>query len=229
MKTFNFFILLTLFSFSETIISNSIIINSTINNENFNHKQSSANISSKKIPISPFDKIDIDTSADVTIHYAKRREVILEMESNLMNKVKIYVKKDILFIRTEGSFQSTTGIKIFINNPNLKSLIVNGASTIKINGYNEERFSLILEGSSDIYFGSGSFNNFSIDAEGSYDINLLKVHIKKTNIKADGAGDIQVNISDALNVDLEGSVEVKYRGNPKIKKTLKDVSELTPI
>ena len=229
MKTFTFFILLTLFSFSETIISNSIIINSTINDKNFNHKKISTNISSKNIPISSFDKIDIDTPADVTINYAKRREVVLEMESNLMERVKIYVKKDTLFIRTEGSFQSTTGIKIIINNPNLKSLIIDGASTININGYNEERFSLLLDGSSDIYFGSGSFDNFSIDAEGSYDINLLKVTIKKTKIRADGAGDIQVNVSDTLNVELEGSVEVKYLGNPKIKKTVKDVSELTPI
>ncbi|MCK5855486.1 MAG: DUF2807 domain-containing protein [Sulfurovaceae bacterium] len=228
MKTFKIFILLTIFSFSETYISNSIIINSTINDGNFQNN-SSAVLSSKNIPTSFFNKIEIDSPADITINQAQKREVVLEMESSLMNKVKIYVQKETLFIRTRGNFNSNTGIKISINNPRLSSLIVNGASTIRINGYNEKKFSLVVDGSSDIYFSSGNFNNFSINADGSFDINLLNVNIKKTKIRAGGAGDIQVNVSDYLNVELEGSVDVKYLGSPKIKKIINNVSDLTRI
>ena len=228
MKTFNFFILLTLSSFSETYISNSVILNSTINDKDFNNKSTSIK-TSKNIPISPFNKIEIDTPADVTINYDNRREVTLDMESKLIDKIKIYVKEETLFIRTEGSFNSQTGIKITINNPRLNSLIVDGASTVNIDGYNEENFSLKVDGSSDIYFGSGSFNNFSIDADGSYDINLLKVDIEKAKIRADGTGDIKVKANSYLNVNLDGNVEVKYLGNPKIKKRVKDISDLTHI
>lgn len=204
MRILHLFMLFTLFSFSETYVSKSIITSS-------------------------FNKIDIDAPIDISINRADEREVSLQAEKNLITKIKIYVRGDTLFIRTKGSFRSKKGIKVTINNPHLIDCIVDGAATIKINGYSEDSFSLVVDGSSDIYFGLGSFNNFFLKADGSYTINLLGVDIKNAKIRAEGSGNIKVNVSNYLDIDLEGSVDAKYSGHPKIKKDIEDVSELTHI
>jgi len=228
MKFLHILLLFTISSFAETYISGSVINNSVIGDNNFKNRGSGV-IVSKNISTSSFNKIDIDIPAKIDINRAEERNILLKTDNNLINKIKVYVKGTTLFIRTKGSFQSTKDITIVINNPNLKSLIVDGASTINIDGYKEKSISIIVDGSTDIYFKSGNFNTLSLKADGSYDINLLNIEIKNAKIRAEGAGDIKVNVSNYLDIDLEGSVDVKYSGNPKLKKRVKDVADLTHI
>lgn len=227
MKILPIIMLFTLSSFAETYISGSIITNSVINDGNFNNR-ASGTIISKDIVTSSFNKIDIDIPADVTINRENSRKISIKTDDNVMDKVKIYVKKDTLFIRTKGSF-SSTGINLTINNPHLTALTIDGASTINLQGFNERYFTLTIDGSSDVSFHRGNFDTFSIQADGSYDVNLLKVDIKNAKVKAEGAGEIKIKVSNYLDIDLIDTVEVKYLGNPKIKKSIKDVSDLIKI
>lgn len=66
-----------------------------------------------------------------------------------------------------------------------------------------------------------------LHADGSYDINMLKNTIKRAEIYAEGSGEIQLNIEEFLEASLHDTVEVHYKGHPKIKKSINDVAELS--
>lgn len=184
---------------------------------------------SKRITTDFFNKIDINIPADVIVNKKSKKRVLLETDSRTIKKIKIYTKGKTLYIRAKSSFKSTKGITITISNPHLIALIIDGSSTISVNGYSEDRFSLLLDGASDVSFSRGGFNNFLLKADGSFDINLLNIKIKNAKIRADGAGDIKINVNKHLDIKLKGSVDTKVLGHPKIKKEIKDVSELTHI
>ena len=68
--------------------------------------------------------------------------------------------------------------------------------------------------------GSGNFNltgeaeeaKFSIS--GSGDVNALGLKTKKAEVSVSGSGDINVYATEALNVQIAGSGDIKYKGNP---------------
>ena len=111
----------------------------------------------------------------------------------------------------------------------LDELDIYGASDITVRDYQLNSLSLNIDGASDILFNSNKINRLNITADGSYDINLLKSVVESAYIKADGSGSIDINIEKYMDISVSGTVEVKYIGNPKIKKNIDGVAELIKI
>jgi len=215
--------------FSETYISGSIISNSVISDGNMGEKGSGVVISKTIIPKTSFNKIHIDTVANIEIRHSSTNSIVVNTDDNLINKVSIYTKNSTLFIKIKGSINPSKGLFITVGSQYLKSLIVDGVSDITVSGYSLDSLSLNIDGASDILFNSNNINKLYINADGSYDVNLLNSKIKEAYIKADGSGDIKINISKYMDVSVVGTAEVKYIGNPKIKKYIDGVADLTQI
>jgi len=229
MKSLFAILICTLPMLSETYISGSIISNSIISDGNMGEKGSGVIISKTVIPKTSFHKIHIDTVADIVIKHSSKNSIVVKTDDNLIDKVSIYVKNSTLFVKIKGSITPTKGLIITIGSQYLNSLTVDGASDITVVDYSLESLSLDIDGASDILFNSNNINKLSIDADGSYDINLLNSKVKDAYIKADGSGDIKINVSNYMDVSIVGTAEVKYIGNPKIKKFIDGVADLTQI
>jgi len=224
MKSLFAILICTLPMFSETYISGSVI-----SDGNMAEKGSGIVISKTIIPKTSFNKINIDTAADIVIKHSSTNGIVVKTDDNLIDKVSVYVKNSTLFIKMKGSINPSRGFIITINSQYLKSLTVDGASDITVDNYSLDSLSLNIDGASDILFNSNNINKLSINADGSYDINLLNSKVKNAYIKADGSGDIKINISKYMDVSVVGTAEVKYIGNPKIKKFIDGVADLTQI
>jgi len=217
---------LSLFSetnFSSTVISNSIITNGT------QGTRGSAIVGTKTIQTEIFHKIHIDIPATLIIRKASKRDISLKTDNNLLKSIGFDVKKETLFINAKESFNARSGITITIMNPHLTSLIADGAVDINIKGYKENEFDLVVDGTGDFIFASGKFEKLSIKADGSYTIDLTGTEVDEATIVAKGSGDIKIDVENYLNVDLEDTVEVRYGGNPKIKKQVSDIADLIHI
>lgn len=229
MKSLFTILICTLPMFSETYISGSVISNSIISNGSMGEKGSGVIISKTIVPKTSFNKINIDTAADIMIKHSSKNSIIIKTDDNLIDKVSIYIKNSTLFIKVKGNLNPTRGLFINISSQYLKSLTVDGAADISVENYSLDSLSLNIDGASDILFNSNNINKLSINADGSYDINLLESKVKNAYIKADGSGDIKINVSNYMDVSVVGTAEVKYVGNPKIKKFVDGVADLTQI
>ncbi len=228
MKNLYTILALTLSLFSETNFSSNIISNSIIT-DGTQGTRGSATVGTKTIQTEIFNKIYIDIPATLIIREASKRDVSLKTDNNLLKSIDFDVKKETLFIKAKESFISRSGITITILNPHLRSLMTDGAVDINIKGYKENEFDLVVDGTGDFIFSSGEFEKLSIKADGSYDINLVETKVDEATIVAKGSGDIKIDVENYLNVDLEDTVEVRYGGNPKIKKQVSDIADLIHI
>ena len=229
MKSLLAILICTLPMFSETYISGSVISNSVIIDGNKAEKGSGVVISKTIIPKTPFNKINIDSAADIVIKYSSKNSIVVKTDDNLIDKVSAYVRNSTLFIKMKGSVNPSRGVFVTISSQYLKSLIVDGAGDIIVRDYSLDSLSLNIDGASDILFNSNNINKLFINADGSYDINLLKSKVKDAYIKADGSGNIKINVSNYMDVSVVGTAEVKYIGNPKIKKFIDGVADLIQI
>jgi hypothetical protein len=214
-------------NFSSNIIMNSVIINSTIDSSS--NIGGSGQLISQHIQTKIFDQINIDIPAKLMINQGKHSDIILKTESNVLKSLDFYVKNSTLFIQAKENFSTTKGVMITITTPHLKRLVTESAVDINIKGYNEEYFDLEVDGTGDFLFSSGRFRRLSLHADGSYDIDLIGMRVDEATIVAEGSGDIKLSVTRYLKVDLKDTVEVKYRGDPKVNKKISDVADLTHI
>jgi hypothetical protein len=145
--------------------------------------------------------------------------------------VSANVKNGILFIKLKGNLNPSKRltIKINTNSFSLKKLIIDGASDVSIHNLVLNKFILDVDGASDIVFNSCKINNLYINSDGSYDIDILRNKIINAYINASGSGDIKINVLKYMNVKIDGTVDIKYSGNPKIKKYIDGVGDLIHI
>jgi hypothetical protein len=209
-------------------ITNSVITDSVIGG-NVGDGGSGVSANRRVYPKKSFNKIAINVPADITINHSSKNSINIETDENLIDKISFYIQNGTLFFKMKGNINSTTGLNIAINSRYLKRLNVNSASDIEINNFSLKKLYLNINSATDIKFNSANINNLYIDADGSYDIDLSDSRVRNAHIRANGSGDITLNVSHYLDVFLSGSTDVKYMGNPRVKKFIEGSSDLTKI
>ncbi|MCK4442524.1 MAG: DUF2807 domain-containing protein [Sulfurovaceae bacterium] len=203
-----------------SFISGSTIINSNIGEAHFAKTKV---VKDKTIPKENFNQITVSGAFQITVNSKLENSFILETNKEFIKNISFNINNSNLDIKMVENIINPIKLNITINAKSLNTLKVNGASTIIVNNFRKDEFKLSVDGASTVIFNNGVFNNFFINSDGSYDINLLKSKIKNANIDADGSGIIKLNVIDYLKAKLDGTVDVKYHGNPKIKKDIKSI------
>lgn len=173
---------------------------------------------------------------DIFINYAPTDgEILLEGDSNILDKILISVKNNRLIIQQKSGFYTSKGnaAKITLNAKNLEALSLTGSGSIEADGIQEvEEFNVELSGSGNIIAGvnadktnlslTGS-GNIEIMGEtrelgaritGSGDINAFKLSAANADVGISGSGDLEITVNDNLEVGSSGSGKVHYKGNP---------------
>jgi hypothetical protein len=86
-----------------------------------------------------------------------------------------------------------------------------------------------LSGSGDLSL-KGSSDELIVDASGSSDIKCLDLKAKKVALSISGSGDAQLDVSGELKIEISGSGDVKYRGNPvKVNQSVSGSGDIEKI
>lgn len=135
------------------------------------------------------------------------------------------------YIKLEGSGDIIVTDSVIINNA--IQLELEGSGDVIVSKLRANHVDLFVEGSGNIRCdeiyctsvspkiqGSGNITltgqvlNSSIDIEGSGDIRSYDMVSQDAVVNSDGSGDCHINVLKTLNVELEGSGSVFYKGNP---------------
>lgn len=120
------------------------------------------------------------------------------------NKLLIYERKPIC---------SGNGVILDISVGNLDALISSGSDDVKVHELHTDRFSLLLEGAGDIEL-TGWATRFDANISGSGDLESRGLKTQTTVLNISGAGYLNVHAAKTLKVDIVGSAEVNYTGDP---------------
>jgi hypothetical protein len=165
--------------------------------------------------VEPFTQIELDGSPNVTISIGEMRSVIVGTDNNLLPLVETEVQDDKLVIglQENTSYRSDLGIQVTIIVPTLEAVTVSGSGNVLIMDMSGDHLELDVNGSGTIT-AHGAVESLLATVSGSGKVLSSDLQAAAADATLDGSGDIMVYATDNLKVNLDGSGNVRYRGNP---------------
>lgn len=187
--------------------------------------------------ISLFDELDVECSVNVFLHQDSKNEqskAIIKAQPNLIPNIKLDVSGDKLTIETDHCMNTTKTVEIHLYFPMLTSISVESSANlysegrlktndleVEIDGSGDleldvktESLETTINGSGDIKL-SGKTDEHDIEINGSGDVLSFDLSTKETEIEINGSGSCEIDVSESLDILINGSGDVKYKGNPE--------------
>lgn len=103
-------------------------------------------------------------------------------------------------------------------------LEASGASKIEMTG-SYEYAELSFSGAVKADLSGGSANKVILEMSGASNFYAVEFPVKEMDIKVSGVSNVNVNVIDAISVEVSGGSNVRYKGNPQIKSV--DISSIS--
>jgi hypothetical protein len=92
-----------------------------------------------------------------------------------------------------------------------------GASKIEITGSNEYA-EVSFSGAVNAKMSGGSAAKILLEMSGASKFEALEFPVKEMNIKVSGVSNVNVNVTETISVEVSGGSNIRYKGDPQIKK-----------
>ena len=193
------------------------------------------NVKDEKRPLSNINTVRTSGSIDVEIANGDTYSLTVEDDENLIPYVVTEVNGGELNIHYKDGFSVMNDhAKVIVTAPTLDKIITSGSGDITTNGVitNNNQIEMNTSGSGDVkanvnapsikVTGSGSGDielsgmtkNFDCSISGSGDIKCSNLKSENAVIHVAGSSDVHVFASVSLKVNVTGSDDVHYSGNP---------------
>ncbi|MFT5820302.1 MAG: hypothetical protein ACI8ZM_001541 [Crocinitomix sp.] len=214
--------------------------------------QPNGNVVTEERTHTDFSKISLEMAADLYVTQGEEYAISIEASDNLMEIIETKVSGTTLEIDLKKGkcIKNDYAVKVYITLPELKELSVSGSGDVYVpNKLTAGELELNISGSGSVDIdslfanhldtrisGSGELMLFAmdtvetekIDISGSGEVHLFNVPAKNVDINVSGSGECEVYAIDRLEVEISGSGEVTYKGNPIIDQRISGSGSLKP-
>ncbi len=161
-----------------------------------------------------FDSIELGCSADIEVVAGNDFSVSVTADDNILPLIETEVRGNKLVIDSHARYSTHDREKVVVHLPALKGLSLSGSGDATVSGLAGNDVAFSISGSGDLT-ATGSAGKVNASIEGSGDMALDRLDASEARIRIDGSGDARVAVRDALDVEVNGSGDVSYRGNPQ--------------
>lgn len=194
-------------------------------------------ITSERRVQTPFTGIEVGGNINLVIEQTSANSnpyIVVHAQENILPSVKAEIKGDVLHVETEGCVTTSEPIKVVVVTPQLTSIEYSGSGEvlcymmfatpemrIEQSGTGEITFRLMSQKTDIVHSGSGRIllngatNELNIECTGSGKLELDTFRAENVSIEHSGSGDVSVQSHSSLDVQLSGSGNVLYRGEPQ--------------
>ena len=200
----------------------------------------SGTVTTQTIPLESFSGIQSSGSDSVIISQGDVQEVTVTGHPNIISRLKRNVSNGIWKAELEDGCYENSDLVIHIKVPNMNYVKLAGSANAVINDFiNQQNMEIRIEGSASFELnnnqgtenldisiegngyvvGNGSFGNLEyldIQIFGSGYYNAFSIETNSCSIYTEGSGYCNVFVNDNLDVIINGSTEVNYKGYPTI-------------
>lgn len=186
--------------------------------------------------IGSFKGVSVGGSMDVVLIPGSVHSVRVEADENLLQHIITELDGDVLQIGPADNMNldPDAGMKVYVTAPIFNVVEVDGSGNITSQGRirADEKLETEIAGSGDIRLeldapevqmeitGSGTIHlsgntrRFRSEINGSGDLRAFDLLSEDTEVEISGSGDAQVFASKQLGIQINGSGNVDYKGNP---------------
>ncbi|MEO0403753.1 MAG: head GIN domain-containing protein [Bacteroidota bacterium] len=192
-------------------------------------------VTQEKRSVLEFDVIEIHGSFDVILKQSKGKvnSVEITAQENLIPNILTNVSNEKLELQAMECMQSKETVTVQVNVTDLQKITLDGSGDVSTLGtldfealkivndgsgnvsikVNVEELDVILDGSGDINL-SGVTNEVDIENNGSGSISTTEMKAAEAIVQNDGSGKIQFFANEKMDIELNGSGDIEYLGNP---------------
>ncbi len=176
------------------------------------------NVVTETRTLSTFDHVQADGDIDVTVIPSKYNKAVVSGYSNLVPIFETYVHNGTLRLKfTDDKYNiKNNNISVIVYTTDMTGYTVNGSGRVSIgDGLNASDLSLEVNGSGDIVVDENYFNTMRLKINGSGNIKARNAETDIAYAEISGSGNIELTVNELLDVEISGSGEVDYWGNPE--------------
>lgn len=196
----------------------------------------SGNVISEDVTLKgSFNKVSLKGSGNIFVIQGNTESLKIETDDNLIDKILCEVQGSTLVIGAKSNI-CPTKLNFYVTLKDAEGFKVTGSGDVKLqNTIRADKLALVIRGSGDIkgevectnlkcdVSGSGDIDvsgraaNTKIEISGSGDVDAGGLNTNWCQINIFGSGDCMVDVKDELYVDIFGSGDVVYSGDPATK------------
>ena len=202
----------------------------------------------QKRDLKAFSKIEVNIPADVVIGEATKPVMQIHAQPNVLKAITTEVNGDELIIDASPCLKNIEPVSIRIMTPALTGITFNGSGSLKTDDiFTCDRMEIEMNGSGRIYADvftnkvdviikgsgmvaiNGTTNDQSVEIMGSGIYKGFGLKSYRTEVDLKGSGTAEVIALNKLNVNITGSGEVVYSGNPDLKTKIKGSGKVSKM
>lgn len=179
----------------------------------------SGTVNEYQIGVEDFDNVSLFGPINLSIKQGPDISVSVDAEPEMFNALSYEVKTETLeigFKDNVGCFETDYGVWVNITVPDIESIYQSGVSEIISDGdLTLTALQISISGTADIIL-SGRIENQSIVSSGEVNAENFQLLSTNTTIDVSGTADIELSCSTKLDIEVDGSAKISYKGNPSI-------------
>jgi hypothetical protein len=170
--------------------------------------------------VAPFDRVEVSDSVEVEVVPGDGRQVRVYAGEDVIDRVETESRDGVLNIDV-----SDRGIvigddplgdaRVEVALSALRGVRIDGSGDVNIAEIETQELELEVDGAGEIDAG-GTADRLTARVQGAGDANLSELAVRRAVVVVEGAGDADLNVSDTLDVTIQGAGDVTYRGSPDI-------------
>jgi putative autotransporter adhesin-like protein len=183
--------------------------------------------------VAPFSRLAVSESVDVNVVPGDGRQVRVYAGENVIDRVLTASSGGVLDIdiRDRGiviGSDPLDDVEVEVQASALEGVEIEGAGDVVLEGLDAQELELEVQGAGDID-ASGTVDRLTATIEGAGNAHLLDLRARTARVVVDGAGDAELNVSEELDVSVEGAADVSYTGNPQVRSDVSGAGEIRRI
>jgi len=200
----------------------------------------SGDIEDEEREVSGFDEISFSGIGKLIIEQGDEESLRVEADDNVIGLIETGVRGDRLHIGFKRGFNivPTATVRFYLTVKDLKRIDLSGVGDIECDFLKTDDMEFSISGSGDIDFtieaetieidvsglgninlaGKVDYHRVQISGSGKYDAEELESN--DCEIEVSGLGSATVNVTDDLDIVINGVGNVYYKGNPSITQSI---------
>jgi hypothetical protein len=196
-------------------------------------KPGSGNRTKTKREPGDFDSIEIISTTKVKVRVnvvvGDQSELEIEIDDNLQAVLAADVTNRRLTVKNLEKYRSKEGLVVNVKTKGLNSIAMQGDVIMTVRNFKNDALSVNTAGLSELMIdGKVSVSKIELNGSGA-DVNLSRLLAREVDLKINGSGNVALNVTDRLKVIINGTGNVRYKGNPAdVKKEIRGLGMVIP-
>ncbi len=209
----------------------------------------SGNVIAEERDVSDFHKVHLSGVGNLIITQGEAESLTIEADDNIVPIIETDVSGERLDIgfKRGYTFTPSTTIKFYLTVVSLDEISLSGAGNIDCEGFETEVLQFDVSGAGDVDFDleaervevvvsgagnivlSGKVDSQEIEINGAGKYNGEDLESRECVISVSGAGSATVDVSELLDVEINGVGNVYYTGSPSVKQDISGLGKIRSL